>query len=430
MVASTPVSYDRLVVRELRPPPIRVSPVTTGERIRLLREARGMTRPVLAGLVGRSTDWLKKIETGTRQLNSLPLLLQIAQVLGVGDLAEITGDNEPVPLGAWGSEIHHVVPSIRTAMHEAAFPQASDEPVISPQELQQEVRGLWVLWHTSPQQRSDVGARLPGVIREAHRTIRGTDDDNRRRARAATGDLYRLVQRLLAHICEPELHALAVERGRAMSEDADTPHSLALAAWSSSVSLCASGFYDDAARLAGIGVDYLVPALRNGAATAQIWGTLGALQMEAAAAHGLAGRDGQAHQHLDHALATAARLPRGTWHEQSGFESTGVRILSVIVTSCMRRYGDAVSQAEKISATASPSLVRSSRLLLEAADALRHRTDYVASVQTLTRAAEVSTEAVALIPWARELADDLATHTSGKAATDAARLAGRLKSVR
>lgn len=426
----TRISYDRPVVRELRPPPIRVAPVTTGERIRLLREARGMTRPVLAGLVGRSTDWLKKIETGTRQLNSLPLLVQIAQVLGVNDLAEITGYNEPTPVSAWDTEIHHVIPPIRTAMHEAAFRTPTADPVISALELQQDVRDLWVLWHTSPQQRSDVGARLPGVIRQAHRTIRAVDGDDRRRAKAATGDLYRLVQRLLAHICEPELHALAVERGRAMSEDADTPHSLALAAWSSSVSLCASGFYDDAARLADIGVDYLVPALRDGGATAQTWGTLGALQMEAAAAHGLAGRDGEAHHYLDAAHATAAQLPDGAWHEQSGFESTGVRILSVIVTSCLRRYGDALSQAEKIGLTASPSLVRSSRLLLEAADAQRHRTDYGASVQTLTRAADVSAEAVALIPWARELADDLAAHTTGKAGIDAARLAGRLKSVR
>lgn len=41
-----------------------VATLTTGERLRSAREARGMSRPVLAGLVGRSADWLKKIETG------------------------------------------------------------------------------------------------------------------------------------------------------------------------------------------------------------------------------------------------------------------------------------------------------------------------------------------------------------------------------
>jgi transcriptional regulator with XRE-family HTH domain len=33
-----------------------------GERIRALREARGMSRAVLAQLCGRGPDWLKKIE--------------------------------------------------------------------------------------------------------------------------------------------------------------------------------------------------------------------------------------------------------------------------------------------------------------------------------------------------------------------------------
>ncbi|MFD7402529.1 multiprotein-bridging factor 1 family protein [Streptomyces sp. NPDC059866] len=37
-----------------------------GERIRVLRESRGMSRAVLAQLCGRGVDWLKKIESGDR----------------------------------------------------------------------------------------------------------------------------------------------------------------------------------------------------------------------------------------------------------------------------------------------------------------------------------------------------------------------------
>ncbi len=390
-----------------------------------------MTRPVLAGLVGRSPDWLKKVESGSRQLNSLPLLLQVARALNVRDLAELTGDGETVPVDAWSDETHHVVPAIRQAMRDAAFPSLSDEPPLSAADLQAKVRRLWVLWHTSPRQRTDVGVRLPVLIQQAHHAIRSHDGVERRLAKAAAGDLYRLVQRLLAHICEPELHALAVERGRALSEDADEPMSLALAAWSSSVSLCASGHYDDAARLADGGTKYLAPMLRGvGQISYQAWGTLGALQIEAAAAHALAGRDGDAQRYLDLAHRTASRMDAGTWHEQSGFEPAGVRIMSVIVTSCLRRHGDAVSQADRIDPTASPSLVRSSRLLLETADAQRHRTDYASAVRSLTAAAEISTEAVALIPWARELADELADSTSGQTHSHATQLAGRLKAVR
>ncbi len=38
-----------------------------GRRIKLLRERRGLSRAVVAGLCGRSESWLKKIEQGTRQ---------------------------------------------------------------------------------------------------------------------------------------------------------------------------------------------------------------------------------------------------------------------------------------------------------------------------------------------------------------------------
>jgi transcriptional regulator with XRE-family HTH domain len=235
----------------------------------------------LAGLVGRSSDWLKKIETGTRQLNSLQMLVRIAQVLGVSDLAELTGADKPAPVEAWNTEAHHVVPAIRKAMRDVAFPATVDpESVLSSAELQRHVHRLWLTWHTSPQQRTMVGDALPTLISQAHATVRAHQDVERRRAMSATGDLYRLVQRLLAHICEPEPHALAVERGRAMSEDADTPLSLALAAWSSSVALCASGHYDDAIRLADAGTLLLAPLLDEaGPTNSQVWGTIGALQM-------------------------------------------------------------------------------------------------------------------------------------------------------
>jgi hypothetical protein len=126
----------------------------------------------------------------------------------------------------------------------------------------------------------------PGLISQAHASVRTSEGVARRHALAAAGDLYRLVQRFLAHVCEPELHALAVERGRAMSEEADMPVSLASAAWSSAVSHCAAGHYDDAIRLAARGVDIVRPIVGLPEAA----GVFGALQLEAAAAYALAGR--------------------------------------------------------------------------------------------------------------------------------------------
>ena len=59
----------------------------TGERIQILRERRGLSRSVLAGLVGlvgMSASWLKAIERGTRLPPRLPLLVKLAEALAVG----------------------------------------------------------------------------------------------------------------------------------------------------------------------------------------------------------------------------------------------------------------------------------------------------------------------------------------------------------
>lgn len=68
------------------------SRLTFGQRVRRERERKGQTRPVLAGLVGRSTEWVKAIETDRLGMPRLPLLLRLAEALGVDDLAALTGD--------------------------------------------------------------------------------------------------------------------------------------------------------------------------------------------------------------------------------------------------------------------------------------------------------------------------------------------------
>jgi transcriptional regulator with XRE-family HTH domain len=82
-----------LAAQETGPAGVRAMPdgLTTGKRIQILRERKGLTRPVLAGLVGRSASWLKGIETSRRLPPRLPMLVLLAEVLGAGDIAAILG---------------------------------------------------------------------------------------------------------------------------------------------------------------------------------------------------------------------------------------------------------------------------------------------------------------------------------------------------
>ncbi|MGP4111348.1 helix-turn-helix domain-containing protein [Streptomyces sp. 4N509B] len=57
--------------------------LTIGERIAFHRRRRGYTQHVLAGLVGRGTDWLAKVETGRRKPPRIDMLTELAHVLRV-----------------------------------------------------------------------------------------------------------------------------------------------------------------------------------------------------------------------------------------------------------------------------------------------------------------------------------------------------------
>src|SRR4051794_2388380 len=62
--------------------------MTIGERVAWYRTRRGLSQEVLAGLVGRTTDWLSKVENGRAALDRLSVITALAEALDVslGDL--------------------------------------------------------------------------------------------------------------------------------------------------------------------------------------------------------------------------------------------------------------------------------------------------------------------------------------------------------
>jgi transcriptional regulator with XRE-family HTH domain len=102
----------------------------TGERIQILRERKGLSRPVLAGLVGMSASWLKGIERGTRLPPRLPLLVKLAEALAVGDVAVLAGIDmdlgwaTSVPVASFARIPHDAVPAIRAPQGHARSSRA------------------------------------------------------------------------------------------------------------------------------------------------------------------------------------------------------------------------------------------------------------------------------------------------------------------
>ena len=395
--------------------------LTTGERIRIVRERRGMTRAVCAGLVGRSPDWLKKIECGDRPLSNITMLVKLANVLHVDDVSTLTGGvSYPTMAGKISNEC---VPHIREAMHTVAFlPRPPEVP--DPLALKGRVEQAWRLWHTSKHQRTEVGALLPSLIISAHACVKSNTGDAQRMAQAATGDLYRLVQRLLAHISEPELYWLALDRSRSASEAADDPVSLALGAWTVSIGQRAAGFMEDAVRTAELGMTVIRPHLADGGVDELA--AYGQLNLQAATSMALDGRSGPAEGYLAEARRIAERLPAGYWHAQSAFAMSNVNVHSITIGVGLAKPGETLLAAEAIDPASVESRERRSRLLLDIAFGHHQKKETAAAVHYLGEAIKVTPEGVRYVPGARSLASAIEKSARGPLKASAVELAEAL----
>src|SRR5699024_6971941 len=212
-----------------------------------------------------------------------------------------------------------------------------------------------------------------------------------RRAHKATAELYRLVQQQLAHVCEPELYWLAVDRSRAHAEESDDPLSLASAAWSTAIGQRASGHADEAIRTDRAGMDLVRPYLDDGP---EYVGLFGALHLQAAVSAGYDGRGGEAARFLDEAARVADRLPSGYCHPSTAFGVGNVRVHTVSVGVGLLTPGDALRAAEDVDPEIVTSRERRSRLFLDIAAGHVQQGEQAAAVHYLSRAYDTSPEAV------------------------------------
>jgi transcriptional regulator with XRE-family HTH domain len=400
----------------------------TGECIQILRERRGITRPVLAGLVGMSASWLKGIERGTRLPPRLPLLVKLAEALAVGDVAVLAGTDmdlggASVPVGSFARIPHEAVPAIREAVRDPMLTIAPQVPSPDVAALASRTADAWLTWHTSAEHRTDVGRVLPRLVTDARVAARTAEGEDRRAACAVLADVYALVQHEVVWASEAELTWAAADRAMSAAHDADQPLALAGAAWTLGMVQRSAGDTDSALALATGAASLLEPRLEDGGN--QVRAMYGALQLHAAITAAQAGREGDAWRYWDSANATA-RAIGSYYHPWTMFGAANVKLHAVSIAGDLSKPGEAQRRAEQIDPDEIPSVERRGRFGVEIARAYHQNRDYTATLHWLEQAYVTSRDSVRYSPAARQMAADTVERGGPLISRRARSLAGAL----
>ncbi|MEU4273300.1 helix-turn-helix transcriptional regulator, partial [Streptomyces sp. NPDC026092] len=198
--------------------------------MQILRERRGMSREVLAGLVGMPVDWVKQVENGRIQAPGIDTVLRAAEALRVRDLADLTGRGDmPAPLLQGPG--HPRLAAVRAAVD--ALPIGSAVPVpVRAKHLAARLAVAWRSRHEAPNHREILGALLPDLIRDVQLAVQHAQAPAEwRAAQAVLSEVYSLAQFFLAYQPDPSLLWPVAERGTVAAAQSGDPHAIGVSAW-------------------------------------------------------------------------------------------------------------------------------------------------------------------------------------------------------
>lgn len=393
----------------------------TGQRIRLLRESRGMSREMLASMCGRGVDWLKKIESGERQLRSNALILSLAGALQLSDASVITGTADVTQTVQVGRLHHPGMPAIWDAVMNRPLIVARPARPVDVAALQGRIDQTWVLWHSSGQNRTEVMKLLPRLIRDAETAVRSLTGDERRAALVAQSDVYRLTGQATAYVAPGELAWVVADRALAAAQDADQPAAIAAAAWNLGNILRETSYPEEALRVVTEAADLIRPHLDE---APDDWrGVYGALQLHAAVTSARDGRSGDAWRYWGAGDQVAKSLPASYVHPSTVFGRANVDFHAVSVATDLRTSRKALSLADDIDPDAMPSVERRARLWIEVARGHLQRGDHTAALHVMQLAHQIGAETVRFTPSAITAVTDLWQGAPRALRPEAARLA-------
>ncbi len=400
--------------------------LTIGERVAWYRHRRGMSQEVLAGLVGRTADWLGKAENNRIELDRLSVIRAMAHALDVS-IADLIG--EPTLL-EWSTDSgRRTVPALREALMDyrqltplLGAPTDGEPPALAA--LRSDVSEVWDAYQGS--QYGFATRQLPLILSDALLAVRAYAGEEREEANALLALTYQGAAMVLGKLGENELAWMAADRGLAAAQQSG--NNVIVGSLFRSVTHCllSTGRYETAVQLVSDAAGFLESGL--GEATPAYLSVYGTLFLTGSMAAARAEDRATTQAFLREADAMASRLGADGNHMWTAFGPTNVAIHKVATAGELGDFQVAAELGPQVDTSGLP-VERRVRHNLEVARALSawNRTDDALSM--VLDAEEMAPEQVRHHYMSREIVLGWVRGTRGRPTRPVADLAERLRVV-
>ncbi|MBM4794600.1 helix-turn-helix domain-containing protein [Streptomyces sioyaensis] len=400
--------------------------LTTGERVAWYRHRRGLSQDVLAGLVGRTADWLGKAENNRIELDRLSVIRALAHALDVS-IGDLIG--EPTLL-EWSKDSgRRTVPALREALMDYRLltpllgaPVDGEPPTL--EALRSDVAEVWNAYQGS---RYGFAARaLPPLLADALLAVRVCSGDERDEANGLLAMTYQGAAMVLGKLGENELAWIAADRGLAAAQLSG--NNVITGSLFRSVTHCllSTGRFETAAQLVTDAAGLLEPGLAD--ATPDYLSVYGTLFLTGSMAAARAEDRATTQEFLREAENAAARLGADANHMWTAFGPTNVSIHRVATAGELGDMQIAAEIGPQVDTSGLP-VERRVRHNLEVARALSawNRTDD--ALAAVLEAEQLAPEQVRHHYMSRDLVLGWVRGTRGRPTRPIADLAERLRVV-
>lgn len=399
-------------------------PLVFGQRLQVLRNSRGITREQLGGLLGLTGSWVKGVESGRLKTPKLDVILRIAEILRVRNLADLTG-NRTLGVELFAGPGHPRLAAVKAAVDAYPVGLQHEAPPIA--HLRARLDRAWAARHQAPNHREVVGALLPELIRDAQAAVRQSDRaEERRAAQAVLSETYSLCQFFVAYQPDAALLWRVAERGLVAAQESEDPRAIGLAAWLAGQAHRDSGpaHFEAADAVVLESLEYLRPLLPD--ASDEVLSIAGALTFEAGYTAARRSETGTAWRYWDQARAMAERLPDRYYDPVTSFSRAIMGAHAVTVAVELHAGGESVRQAVAADAATIPSRPRRARHRIEEARGYHLDGQPDVALATLEKAYEAAPETIKYNGYAKRIVLEEAESKNSARRRRASQLAVRM----